>query len=130
MKIKPILLTSLIFNFVLILVVINFFLKENNLFRKRPELMQQITTNNIAEAKIQFNDIVQKEFQIEISERELIKELSRQGFTPAWPYRNEPHRAVFINSNIACNSVWSVLWEVDKLGNITKVNGRYIAGCP
>lgn len=128
--IKPILITSLVFNLFLSFLVIKFFLKENNIFKKEPELIKKITTSDIAEAKVQFNNIVQEKFPIGMSEIELIKKLSKQGFKPGWSYENEPSSAVFVNSNIICTSVWSVIWEVDELGNATKINGRYIAGCP
>jgi hypothetical protein len=126
--VKLILLFSLAVNCLLIFISIELFFEKNNFFRKKPELIDKISTNIISEAKIQFNNIVQEKFPIGLSEMELIRELGRQGFIPGWPYENEKS-AVFVTSNIACNSVWSIIWKVDKHGNVTEINGRYIAGC-
>ena len=124
---KSILLFSLAINFILGFFSIKLFLDANNLFRRKPELIEKITTN-IAEAKIEFDKTVKEEFHIGLPESKLIRELSRQGFTPGWSNKDQSS-AVFITSNIACRSVWSITWKVDQHGNIIKIDGKYRPVC-
>ncbi len=124
---KLILLFSLVINLILSFFLMKLFFNANNLFIKKPELIEKITTN-IAEAKIEFDKTVKEKFHIGLSEMKLIRELSRQGFTPGWSNANQ-HSAVFITSNLACRSVWSIIWKVDKDGNVTEINGKYRVGC-
>ena len=127
--IKSVLLFSLLSNLILSLVIIKSFLEKNNLFVNKPEIVSKVNTRKIAEAKIEFDKIVKEEFKIGMPEIELIKELNRQGFTPSWSYKERLRAAGFVRSNIACNSVWSVIWEADQFGNISKINGEYRATC-
>jgi hypothetical protein len=126
--VKFILLFSLAVNFILILVSIKLFFEVNNLFRKKPELLEKITTNTISEIEIQFNNLVQEKFPIGLSEIELTRELDKQGFSPTWPYENQ-HNAFFETFNIACRFSWWIIWEVDEHGNIAEINGDYRDSC-
>ncbi|MGL5804117.1 MAG: hypothetical protein ACRC2R_27445 [Xenococcaceae cyanobacterium] len=124
--IKSILLFSLAINFLLILISINLYFGANNFF-KRPDLAQKMP-DRISKSKIEFNKLVKKKFPIGLSEKELIRELNFQKFSPGWSYENR-HRAIFETSNIACISLWEIIWEVDKQGRITEINGDYSVFC-
>ncbi len=127
--IKPILLFSLLANLTSSFMLIKFFLEKNNLYIRKPELIVKIDNSTIAKDKIEFEKIVKEKFKFGFSEQELIRELSRQGFIPGWSYENKPKTAYFVRSTIACNSIWSIMWESDKFGNVNKISGRYSAGC-
>lgn len=90
---------------------------------------KEIELIKFAEDKIEFEKIVKEKFEIGMTEMELIKKLSKQGFSPGWPYEKEPKTAVFVRSTIVCNSSWSVMWETDEFGNVNKIDGQYLAGC-
>ncbi|MBE9046210.1 hypothetical protein IQ255_17660 [Pleurocapsales cyanobacterium LEGE 10410] len=125
---KKILSLSITINLVLLLTSLKLLFEINKIFKKKPKFIQNTYSHNISETKIEFKNSVKEEFSIGISENQLIKELAELGFKPGWSYNNQ-HSAVFITSNIACHSVWSVIWKVDDLGNVTKIDGQYRAGC-
>lgn len=125
--IKSILILLLITNFIVIYISIESFFEVNNLFRREPELVKKMPSN-ISQAKIEFNTVVKERFPRGLSEIQLIQELSEQRFSPGWSYKNK-NLAVFVSSNIACRSIWSIVWEANRIGSVTETEGKYTATC-
>jgi hypothetical protein len=126
--IKSILLLSLAVNFFLFFVSIKLFFQANNLFEEKPELLKSITTHEMSLIEIEFNKLVQKKFPIGLSEREVIRELDMQGFYPRWSVNNE-HSAFFETFNIACSFYWTIVWKVDKHGNVAEIKADHTDSC-
>lgn len=125
---QKVLALSMGINLILLFISARLFFDANNLFHKRPNLIKKAYSGNIIKTRNRFKGLVREKFSIGISEVQLIKELDRDGFRPGWSHNNI-HQAIFTSSNIACSFIWLITWQVDKKGNVTKIDGQYRTVC-
>lgn len=111
----------------LLLALLKSFLYQSNIFRKKPIIANNITSN-LSKANSKFDEAVKEAFPVGLPEIELIRELNSQGFSPGWSYKNQ-HQAIYNTSNIACNFSWIVIWKTNNNGLITEINAQYKSYC-
>ncbi len=100
----------------------------NKAFKPKPELISDLP-NNFAAAKIEFQKRAQQHFPLGTSEKELIRQLANQGFSPQWSY-GDRHIALFEEKSFPCKLQWTISWKVNRTGRIQDIQTKYVGICP
>ncbi len=82
-----------------------------------------------SDAERRFRQRVQQTFPVGSSERDLIRELERQGFHPGWSHAKLPASASLYRNAFPCRKGWEILWRVDEGGVIHEIQGFYRLAC-
>jgi hypothetical protein len=112
----------LLFFLILKIVIPDFFI-----FSKNPRLIKGLSSE-ISVAEKQFNTRIQKTFFSKTTNSEISNELSRQGFIVESAQKGKMS-ALFQETNIVCNLIWLITWQVDNQGYIYNLEAKYNPAC-
>lgn len=109
-----------------VLLMLLSFVWDGVLYIKRPAIARNLPSN-FEEAERVFNERVQRSFTIGMSEQELIRQLSTQGFDVI--KTDKTSGAVFKESQLICTLVWDISWVAGDDGQVSSIRSGYKGMC-